>query len=557
MEIINYIKVNTESREMFPDRKILGVQGENEVEKLVFKLDKFFGGEARLETRQNDTLKYLVMETNTEKEEYSIVLTNELLKDYLSIDLQIRIINENGEVFKSKFEPFEVLEGINATQEIVESQPEWVDEVDTRLDKAEADIEELKQNGTGGGTTDYEDLENKPSINNIELNGNKTLDELGISQVGQNYLENNEVKGEIFNDYENNIASNVYSHAEGKGCTASGENSHAQNRRAKATGKHSHAQNYDTLAQGESSTAMGVQTKAYNKASVAEGNMCEAGDSSIASDTFNPAHAEGHQTKAKGFASHTEGQFNKAEGEASHSEGSSTLAEADFSHTEGIGAETYDKASHAEGAGTIAGRKPKNTGGTEGGGTEGIDGIWASHAEGIETKAIGQASHSEGAKTQSVGNSTHAEGTNTLAYGEASHTEGGWTQTGELDETGEHRGNTGNYAHAEGFDTRAIGQYSHSEGKGTVAKGECQHVQGRYNVIDTINYYAFIIGNGTGPETSKRKNIFSVDWTGAGIFNGSLRVKNGQYVATENYVQQYITALEKRIKALEDTIKNV
>ena len=39
----------------------------------------------------------------------------------------------------------------------------------------------------GGGTTDYIDLLNKPKINNVELNGNKTLDDLGIQAKG-NYL---------------------------------------------------------------------------------------------------------------------------------------------------------------------------------------------------------------------------------------------------------------------------------------------------------------------------------------------------------------------------------
>lgn len=38
--------------------------------------------------------------------------------------------------------------------------------------------------GSGGGTTDYVDLSNKPKINNVELNGNKTLDELGIQPKG-------------------------------------------------------------------------------------------------------------------------------------------------------------------------------------------------------------------------------------------------------------------------------------------------------------------------------------------------------------------------------------
>ena len=41
--------------------------------------------------------------------------------------------------------------------------------------------------GSGGETTDYIDLSNKPKINNVELNGNKTLDDLGIQAKG-NYL---------------------------------------------------------------------------------------------------------------------------------------------------------------------------------------------------------------------------------------------------------------------------------------------------------------------------------------------------------------------------------
>lgn len=38
--------------------------------------------------------------------------------------------------------------------------------------------------GGSGGTSDYEDLDNKPSINNVELNGNKSLNDLGIQPAG-------------------------------------------------------------------------------------------------------------------------------------------------------------------------------------------------------------------------------------------------------------------------------------------------------------------------------------------------------------------------------------
>lgn len=39
----------------------------------------------------------------------------------------------------------------------------------------------------GGGTSDYTDLTNKPKINNVELNGNKTSSDLGLQPAG-NYL---------------------------------------------------------------------------------------------------------------------------------------------------------------------------------------------------------------------------------------------------------------------------------------------------------------------------------------------------------------------------------
>ena len=41
----------------------------------------------------------------------------------------------------------------------------------------------------GGGTSDYTDLTNKPKINNVELNGNKSLNDLGIQPVGNYALE--------------------------------------------------------------------------------------------------------------------------------------------------------------------------------------------------------------------------------------------------------------------------------------------------------------------------------------------------------------------------------
>lgn len=66
----------------------------------------------------------------------------------------------------------------------------------------------------------------------------------------------------------------------------------------------------------------------------------------------------------------------------------------------------------------------------------------------------------------------------------------------------------------------ALGEYSHSEGEGTIAQGNAQHTQGRYNIIDTENKYAHIVGNGTNENA--RSNAHTVDWNGNGWFAGAV-----------------------------------
>jgi hypothetical protein len=59
---------------------------------------------------------------------------------------------------------------------------------------------------------DWENIENKP-------------DSFG---VGEFYEVDGAVKGEVFNDYDNNIASGANSHAEGTNTTAASDYSHAE-----------------------------------------------------------------------------------------------------------------------------------------------------------------------------------------------------------------------------------------------------------------------------------------------------------------------------------------
>ena len=156
-----------------------------------------------------------------------------------------------------------------------------------------------------------------------------------------------------------------------------------------------------------------------------------------------------------------------------------------------------------------------------------------SHAEGMNTQANGNYSHAEGYNTQANGDASHAEGSITQANGSCSHAEGSSTQA------------NGSGSHAEGSSTQANGNYSHAEGYNTQANGENQHVQGKYNIEDTANRYAHIVGNGKNDD--KRSNAHTLDWNGNAWYKGDVKVggtgqddPRAKTLATTEYVDNAI-----------------
>lgn len=205
---------------------------------------------------------------------------------------------------------------------------------------------------------------------------------------------------------------------------------------------------------------------------------------------------------------------NKASGKFSHSEGTETMA--------------VDTGAHAEGAGT------KALG-------------YASHAEGNQTRALGNGSHSEGIRSIALGGASHSEGYETEANGERGHVEGANTKTAIGT----------NYGHAEGYYTEANGQFaSHAEGYYTKASSSFQHVQGKFNIEDTEEKYAHIVGNGTN--NANRKNAHTLDWSGNAWFQGNVSVDgtptNDKDLVTKKYVDDNITQafIDREIDIITD-----
>ena len=355
---------------------------------------------------------------------------------------------------------------------------------------------------------------------------------------------------EIFNDYEGNIATGKYAHAEGHNTTASGDSSHAEGYNSKASNTSSHAEGGYARATGEYAHAEGYDTTASGYASHAEGM-------GYAKGTYS--HAEGMNASAYGYASHAEGYETRAEGEYSHAEGfairynpkltgdaNTTTYTADSVVSLSIGMMVFyagnsakivsidsnnktivlDKSisdvafnaqqvdaktcasgecSHAEGYGTTASGKRSHA---EGGYAR-ATGEYA-HAEGHNTTASGDSSHAEGYNSKASNASSHAEGQGSEASGVCSHAEGMYTRA------------KGAYSHAEGHSTNADGVNSHAEGYWVYASSNYQHAQGKFNIKDTSGTYAHIVGN--GESNSALSNAHTLDWEGNAWFQGDVYV---------------------------------
>lgn len=147
--------------------------------------------------------------------------------------------------------------------------------------------------------------------------------------------------GEVFNDYANNTAPGVNSHAEGQETEAVGVNSHAEGFQTHANKDNSHAEGRITVANGGASHAEGGETQASGDYSHAEGQKTVASGSN--------SHTEGYNTKATKSNSHAEGKKTEASGDNSHAEGDSTVASGINSHAEGLWTVTSEVGGHVAG----------------------------------------------------------------------------------------------------------------------------------------------------------------------------------------------------------------
>ena len=83
------------------------------------------------------------------------------------------------------------------------------------------------------------------------------------------------------------------------------------------------------------------------------------------------------------------------------------------------------------------------------------------------------------------------------------------------------------------------GDYSVAEGMSTIASSEYQHVQGKYNIEDSSNTYAHIVGNGTA--ITARSNAHTLDWSGNAWYAGKVSIGTTSNVPTPTDVNDLVT----------------
>lgn len=242
--MIKEIKINNSTKKvvMKKEDRFLGVKGENKNETLKFTFeDNFLDGEGILEVQKpNSQKEYIILDK--EEDCYLLEVKNSILSLEGEIIMQLVVRMTDNIVFKSVEFSMQVLKAIEATTEIPDEYETWdstlaakILEIDSKLEEVtvlEEDLNDKVENGyfkgekgdtgepgqdatingvntlaieagsninlaqegntltissTGGGTSNYQDLTNKPSINNVTLSENKSLSDLGIQPAG-NYL---------------------------------------------------------------------------------------------------------------------------------------------------------------------------------------------------------------------------------------------------------------------------------------------------------------------------------------------------------------------------------
>ena len=198
--------IDGESRTItVPDsERLFGVEGDKDVERKYFQCPKIVGDNIDLSqhqiyvsyvftTTENNTsfpdestgLYHCDdVETSGDNITFSWLLSGNVFANPGFIAFKVMAKKSEGGELKTKWNTAPAVGTVLLTvpdgEEIEEEYPDVINQIFDRLDALEAG------GGSGtGGTTNYENLSNKPRLNGVTLEGNKTLDQVGVLAKNQ------------------------------------------------------------------------------------------------------------------------------------------------------------------------------------------------------------------------------------------------------------------------------------------------------------------------------------------------------------------------------------
>ena len=196
-----------------------GLNKENLQGNIIFDFEEFVSGQARVEVIIDNEKGYIELERVGQT--YTLPIKSSLLSGndiVMQLVITQEAIDEEIPIWKSESFLLKVGYSINAEAPIPEEYPSWIEIISSLVAETDNAIERagnlnIEATQTSGGatititnqddeqtsvvilngidgkdgkdgkdaTTNYNDLENKPSINGVELSGNKTTSQLGIN----------------------------------------------------------------------------------------------------------------------------------------------------------------------------------------------------------------------------------------------------------------------------------------------------------------------------------------------------------------------------------------
>lgn len=186
--------IDNDLRTIFVPESIsnIGVESDDDVNRLYFQMPKQYGEfdlsefNIRINYMNADNKGDIYAVTDKEVSGDNITFSWLVGRTAFAKKGNVRFIvclkktDDEGSVqkeFNTTVATLAVLEGLETSEQIVQENPDIIEEILKRLDT-------LETTG-GGGTSDYNDLDNKPTMNNVEIEGALTGEDVGLIDRNQ------------------------------------------------------------------------------------------------------------------------------------------------------------------------------------------------------------------------------------------------------------------------------------------------------------------------------------------------------------------------------------